>query len=84
MDKYDLCQKIKNHMETLTEKLIVNEVLERLETHLIVDFITKLLLIAGKDVILIVYNKLSKMMYFIAIIEGISVKELAWLFRDNI
>jgi len=33
---------------------MVNEVPERLWTHLIVDFITKLLLVAGKDIILVV------------------------------
>jgi len=32
-----------------------------------VDFITKLLLVAEKDAILVVYDKLSKMTYFVAI-----------------
>jgi len=48
-----------------------------------VDFITKLLLVAGKDVILVIYDKLSKMTYFMAIIEETSVKEFARLFRNN-
>jgi len=69
MDRCDLCQRMKNHIETLTEKLIVNEVSERLWTHLTVDFITKLLLIAEKNVILVVYNRLSKITYFVATIE---------------
>jgi len=49
-----------------------------------VDFITKLPLVAGKNPILVVYNKLSKMIHFVAIIEGTSVEGLAQLFRDNI
>ena len=50
--------------------------------HLMIDFIRKLLLVAGKDVILVVYNRLSKMIYFMAIIEGTLVKER--LFRYNV
>jgi len=49
-----------------------------------VDFITKLLLIAGKDTILVVCNRLSKMTYFIAITEGILAEGLVQLFRDNV
>ena len=47
------------------------------------DFITKLLVVARKDAILIVYNRLFKMTYFVAITEGISVEGLARLFRDD-
>ena len=49
--------------------------------HLMVDFITKLLLVAGKDVILVVCNRLSKMVYFVVMMKGISVKRL---FRNNV
>jgi len=35
-------------MEALIEKLMANEVLEKLQIHLIVDFIMKLPLVAGK------------------------------------
>jgi len=49
-----------------------------------VDFITKLPLVAGKDMILVVCNRLSKMMYFVAITERTSAEGLARLFRDNI
>jgi len=48
----------------------------------LVDFITKLLLVARINVILVVYDRLSKIVYFIAIIEGTLVKER--LFRDNV
>jgi len=44
----------------------------------------KLLLVAGKDVILVVCNRLSKMMHFVVTTEEISVEELARLFRNNI
>ena len=49
-----------------------------------VDFITKLLIVAGKDTILVVCNRLSKMTYFVAIMEGIIAEGLARLFRDNV
>ena len=49
-----------------------------------VDFITKLPVVAGKDAILVVCDQLSKMTHFVAITEGTSAKRLARLFRDNI
>ena len=49
-----------------------------------VNFITKLLVVAGKDAILVVCNRLSKMTYFVATIEGTSAEGLARLFRDNV
>ena len=52
-------------------------------THLTVDFITKLLVVAGKDMILVVYDRLSKMTHFVATTEGTSAEGLAKLFRDN-
>ena len=51
--------------------------------HLMVDFITKLLVVAGKDAILIVCNRLSKMTHFIATTEGTLAESLVRLFRDN-
>ena len=50
---------------------------------MIVDFITKLPLVAGKNLILVIYNRLSKITYFVVIMKGISAKELVRLFRDN-
>ena len=49
-----------------------------------VDFITKLPLVVGKDVILVVCNKLFKITYFVATIEEMLVEELVRLFRDNV
>jgi len=44
------------------------------------DFITKLLLIAEKNTILVVYNRMSKIIHFVATIEVTSAKELARFF----
>ena len=49
-----------------------------------VNFITKLPVVAGKDVILVVCDQLSKMTHFVAMTEGTSVEGLAKLFRDNV
>jgi len=73
---------MKNKTVIPMEKLMVNKVLEKSWTNLMVDFITKLLLIAKKDVILVVYDRLSKITYFVAITEEI-VEGLVRLFRDN-
>ena len=43
----------------------------------------KLLIVVGKDAILVICDRLSKITYFVAIIEGTSVEGLARLFRDN-
>ena len=43
----------------------------------------KLLLVAGKNVILVVCDRLSNMAHFAATTEGISVEGLIQLFRDN-
>jgi len=87
MGKYvegcDMCQKMKNRTEVLIGKLKLSEVLEKPWTHLTIDFITKLLLVAGKDVILVVCDRLSKITHFVAITEGTSVKGLMRLFRNN-
>ena len=44
----------------------------------------KLPMIAEKDAILVVCNRLSKMIHFVATTEGTLAEELARLFRDNI
>ena len=69
---------MKNRIEALAGKLMVNKVPEKTQMYLIVDFITKLPLVAEKDAILVVCNRLSKITHFVATTEG-----LARLFRDN-
>jgi len=80
----NLYQRIKNRTEELARKLKLSEIPEKPWLHLTVDFITELLVVAGKDAILVVCNRLSKMTHFVAITEGTLVEGLARLFRDNI
>ena len=84
LDGCDIYQRMKNRTEILTEKLKLSKMLEKPQTYLIVDFIIKLPLIVKKDIILIVCNRLSKIMYFVATTEETLVERLARLFRDNI
>jgi len=44
----------------------------------------KLLIVAGKDAILVICNRLSKIMHFVATTKETSVEGLAKLFRDNV
>jgi len=84
MEGCDLCQRMKNRMEEVVGKLKLSEVPEKLWTYLIVDFIMKLLVVAGKDAILVVCDRLSKMMHFVATTEGILAEGLVRLFKDNV
>ena len=80
MNSCDLCQQMKNRKEASAGKLMANKVLEKPWKHLMVNFITKLLLVAKKDVILVVCNRLSKITYFMVTTEGMSAEGLARLF----
>ena len=62
----------------------LSEVPEKLWIHLTVDFIIKLPVVAGKDAILVVCNRLSKIMHFVATTERTLVEGLVRLFRDNV
>ena len=84
VEGYDLCQQMKNRMEELAGKLKLSEVPQKTWSHLTVDFITKLPVVAGKDAILVVCDKLSKMTHFVATTEGTSAEGLARLFQDNV
>jgi len=84
VDGYDMCQKRKNRMETPMGKLKLSKVPEKPWIHLIVDFITKLLLVAKKNTILVVCDRLFKMTHFVATTEETLAEGLARLFRDNV
>ena len=84
VDGYNMYQRMKNRMEAIMEKLKLSKVPEKPWTYLIVDFITKLLLVAEKDAILVVCNRLSKMTHFVATIKGMLAEGLVRLFRDNV
>jgi len=73
----DMYQRMKNKTEIPAEKLKLSNVLKKLWTYLIVDFITKLPLVAMKDAILVVHDRLSKITHFVAIIEGTLAERLA-------
>ena len=84
MNGCDACQQYKNRSKTPVEKLMLNIILEKLWSHILVDFITKLLLAQGYNTILVVCNRFSKMAYFIATTERMSAEGLSRLFRDHI
>jgi len=84
VEECDLCQRMKNRTEELAGKLKLSKVPEKPWTHLTVDFITKLLVVAEKDAILVVCDRLFKMMHFVATTEGTSAEGLTRLFRDNV
>ena len=74
---------MKNRTETPVEKLKLSEILEKLWIYITVDFIMKLLLVAGKDVILVVCDRLSKIVHFVITTEETIAERLGRLFRDN-
>ena len=80
----DLCQRMKNRTEEPVGKLKLSEVPQKTWTHLIVDFIMKLPVVVGKDTILVVCNRLSKMTHFVAMTEGTLAEGLARLLWDNV
>jgi len=61
-----------------------NSIPEKPWTHISADFITKLPLAQGYDLILVVVDGLTKMVYFIPTTVKTSVEGLARLFRDNV
>ena len=80
----DLCQRMKNRTEELAGKLKLSEVPQKTWTHLMVDFITKLPVVAGKDTVLVVCDWLSKMTHFVVTMEETLAEGLARLFKDNV
>jgi len=80
----DLCQRMKNRTEEPAGKLKLSEVPQKTWMHLTVDFITKLPVVAGKDAILVVCDRFSKMTHFVATTEGTLVEGLARLLWDNV
>jgi len=84
IDSYDLCQRMKNRIKVLVGKLMANKIPKKLWMYLTVDFIIKLPLVVGKDTILVVCDRLSKMVHFVTTTEETSAECLARLFRDNV
>jgi len=83
VEGYNSCQRNKNCTEQPAGKLMPNLIPERPCMHLSADFITKLLLAQGYNSILVVVNRLTKMVHFIFTTEKMLAERLARLFRDN-
>jgi len=84
VNRYNLYQRMKNQIVILVEKFMANKILEKLLIYLIVKFITKLPLVARKNAILVVCNRLFKITHFVVMTEETSVEELVRLFRNNV
>jgi len=80
----DSCQRNKNRTEQPAGKLMPNSIPEKPWTHISADFITKLPIAQGYDSILVVVDRLTKMVHFISTTEKTSAEGLARLFRDNV
>ena len=80
VEKCDIYQRNKNCTEAPIGKLILNAIPEKLWTHILADFITKLLLAQGYDSILVVCNRITKIVHFVPTTEKTSVEGVARLF----
>lgn len=79
-----VCQITKSenlHIPGLLDPL---EVLEMAWSHIIMDFIEGLPKSRGRDVILVVVDRLTKYAHFLALSHPYSVQEVVHLFMDNI
>jgi len=63
---------------------MLNSISERPWTHISADFITKLPLAQGYNSILVVVDRLTKIVHFILTMEKTLAEGLARLFRDNV
>jgi len=79
----DSCQRNKNHTEQPAGKLMPNLIPKKPWMHISADFITKLPIAQGYGLILVVVDRLIKMVHFIPTTEKTSAEGLARLFRDN-
>ena len=83
VEGYDSCQRNKNYTKQLAGKLMPNSISEKPWMHILADFITKLLLAQEYDLILVVVDKLTKIVHFIPTTKRTSAEGLARLLRDN-
>jgi len=72
--------KVQELKQSTAGKLMPNAIPEKPWSHISADFITKLPLAQGYDIILVVCNRFSKMVHFIATMEKMLVEGLAKLF----
>ena len=83
VEECNSCQRNKNHIEQPADKLMPNSIPKRSWIHISADFITKLPLVQGYNAILVVVDRLTKMVHFIPTTKETLVEDLARLFRDN-
>jgi len=83
VEEYDLCQRNKNRTEPPAGKLIPNKAPDKPWAHITADFIVKLPLSRGYNSILVVCDRLTKMVHFIPTTEKTSAEGLAVLFQDH-
>ena len=83
IERCDVCQQNKNRTKQLAGKLMPNSIPKKPWIHISADFITKLPLAQGYNLILVVVDRLTKMMHFIPTTEKTLAEGLAQLFRDN-
>jgi len=74
VEGYDACQCNKNHTEQPVGKLMPNSIPEKPWTHISADFITKLPLAQEYNSILVVVDRLTKIVHFIPTIEKTSAE----------
>jgi len=84
MEGYDSCQRNKNYIEQPVGKLMPNSIPEKPWMHILADFITKLPIAQEYNSILVVVDRLMKIVHFIPITEKTLAEGLARLFRDNV
>ena len=79
-----MCQRNKNCTEAPAEKLIPNIIPEKPWRYISADFITKLPLVQGYDVVLVVCDQFTKIVHFIATTEKMLAEGLVRLFQDQV
>jgi len=84
VDGCNACQRYKNRSEAPAGKLMPNAIPEKPWSHISTDFIMKLPLAQGYDAVLVVCDRFSKMVHFIATTEKTTAEGLARLFRDQV
>jgi len=84
VEGYDTCQRNKNCTEQPAGKLMSNSIPNKAWTHILADFIMKLLLAQEYNSILAVVDCFTKMVHFVPITEKTTAEELARLSRDNV
>ena len=83
IESYNAYQRNKNYTKALAGKFMSNTVSEKPWSHITADFITKLPLAQGYDIILVVYDRMTKMVHFVSTTEKTSVERVTRLFQDN-